>query len=94
MTGVGPKDLIEFVASRGAAVWVVGGGATWEVCGEVKGTRTPIEGSARPLKGDTSNMPFVDDGNGGTAKTFPRRVRAAIRAGWCWIGRGPRVRSR
>ena len=28
------------------------------------------------------------------AKTFPRRVRAAIRAGWCWIGRGPRVRSR
>ena len=78
---MGPKDLIVSLASRGAAVCSVGWRASWKVRSEVEGARTPVEGAARPLKGDTSNMPFVDDGNGGTGKDFPEAGESGDKSG-------------
>ena len=42
------------------------------MCAEVKETRTPVEGAACPLKGDSSDVPFIDDGDGRTGKDFPK----------------------
>ena len=81
MTGVGPKDLLVFLASRGAAVSGVAWGASWKVRSEVERARASVEGAARPLKGDASNMPFVDDGDRGTGKDFPEAGESGDKSG-------------
>ena len=53
----------------------------WKVCSGVEGTGTSVEGAARPLKGYASDVPFVDDGDGGTGEDFPETSEGCDESG-------------
>ena len=51
------------------------------MCSKVRGAGAFVEGAARPLEGDSSDVPFVDDGDGSTGKDFPEAGESGDKSG-------------